>query len=133
MRRPLIGVGVFVERDGKFLFGKRKGSYGEGTWSLPGGHLEWMETPKDSCRREALEETGLKIYNLEKVTFENVFFSEDHHYVTLFYHTKDFVGYLENKEPEKCEGWEWFSLDEVPDPLFGGLKNAIETFKILRS
>jgi 8-oxo-dGTP diphosphatase len=36
-----VGIGVFVFKDGKFLIQRRKGSHGTGTWSIPGGHLEF--------------------------------------------------------------------------------------------
>jgi 8-oxo-dGTP diphosphatase len=56
-----VGIGVFVWKDGKFLMGKRLGSHGSGTWSIPGGHLEFDETWQQCAVREVLEETGLKI------------------------------------------------------------------------
>ena len=41
---PRVGVGVIVQRDGRILLGKRLGAHGEGTWALPGGHLEFGES-----------------------------------------------------------------------------------------
>lgn len=35
-----VGIGVFVFKDGKFLMAQRKNAHGDGTWSVPGGHLE---------------------------------------------------------------------------------------------
>src|SRR5579864_1389729 len=54
--RPLVGVGVLVWRDGSVLLGLRRGAHGAGTWSPPGGHLEFGEEPVDCLQREALEE-----------------------------------------------------------------------------
>ncbi|MEO5499348.1 MAG: NUDIX domain-containing protein [Candidatus Saccharimonadales bacterium] len=61
---PRVGVGVFVFKDGKFLVLKRTGAHGEGSWSLPGGHLEYGESFAQTAEREVIEETGLKIANV---------------------------------------------------------------------
>ena len=126
MERPKVGVGVFIKKDGKFLLGKRKNSHGSGEWSLPGGHLEGGESFEDCCKRETLEETGVSIKNIEPLIFTNDLFpKEDLHYVTLFFMSEYDSGTLENKEPEKCEGWSWFKMKEFPDPKFGPLDRAI--------
>jgi 8-oxo-dGTP diphosphatase len=53
--RPKVGIGVFIFKDGKFLMGCRKGTHGAGTWSVPGGHLEFGESFEECAEREALE------------------------------------------------------------------------------
>ena len=63
-QRPKVGVGVFVLKDGKILMGKRKGAHGEGSWSLPGGHLEFNESWDMCAVRETMEETGVTIKNI---------------------------------------------------------------------
>ena len=52
-----IGINVIVVRDKKILLGKRKNSYGEGTWALPGGHLEEGEGMEEA----AVMMTGLNV------------------------------------------------------------------------
>lgn len=61
MLTPGLGVGVLVIENGRVLLGKRKGSHGAGTWSAPGGHLEYGESIENCAEREVLEETGLRI------------------------------------------------------------------------
>lgn len=125
--RPKVGVGVFIKKGNKFLLGKRKGSHGAGEWSLPGGHLEFNESFEGCCQREVMEETGLEISDIESLMFTNSLFPNDNlHYVTLFFISEYSSGELETKEPDKCEGWEWFELGNIPEPLFGGLREVLD-------
>lgn len=32
-------------------------------------------------------------------------------------------------EPEKCEGWAWYDLENLPQPLFKGCESCIEAYK----
>jgi len=123
MTGPLIGVGVLIVREGRLLLGRRQGSHGAGDWATPGGHLEFGETPQECARREVLEETGMKVGNLAKCGFTNDFFHrEQKHYVTLFMLAEKCNGTPEVLEPEKCTGWQWFSPDALPKPLFAPLE-----------
>jgi 8-oxo-dGTP diphosphatase len=124
---PKVGVGVLLKKsDGAVLLGKRKGSHGEGEWSLPGGHLEIGETFEDCCRREVFEETGMRINQVIHIDFaNNIMESEGLHYVTLYF-IANWVGSQEPqlKEPDKCEKWEWCT--EVPIPTFGKTRQIVE-------
>lgn len=127
MTQPKIGVGVLIVREGRLLLGRRRGSHGANSWSAPGGHLEFGETPDECARREVLEETGLVVGKLAKVAFTNDFFiAEKKHYVTLFMLTEDISGTPQRCEPDKCAGWEWFSADELPQPLFAPLETLLQ-------
>jgi len=114
---PKVGVGVFVlNREGRFVLGKRKGSHGQGTWALPGGHLEAGESFEACAAREVLEETNLTIKNVRFLTATNdVMAAEGKHYVTVWVagETVDAEPNAENLEPEKCEKWEWVSWEEL--------------------
>lgn len=67
-KRPLIGVGVVVWRDGQVLLVKRGKPPRQGSWGLPGGRQEWGETVYQAAVREVAEETGLTIEPLEVLT-----------------------------------------------------------------
>ncbi|MBW2999297.1 NUDIX domain-containing protein [Candidatus Woesearchaeota archaeon] len=122
--RPKIGIGVIVIKDNKVLMGKRKNAHGEGSWSFPGGHLEFNEEVEDCAVREVLEETGLKIKNLKLGPFTNdIFEKERRHYVTLFVISDYDSGELKNLEPDKCERWDWFEWDNLPEHLFIPVQN----------
>ena len=125
--RPKIGVGVIIIKDGKILLGKRRGSHGDGSWSFPGGHLEFNENIFDCAVREVLEETGIKIKNLRFGPFTNdIFEKEGKHYVTLFVLSDYDSGEVELKEPEKCEKWDWFEWENFPEELFVPIRNLLK-------
>jgi 8-oxo-dGTP diphosphatase len=117
---PRIGIGVFVisTKTGEFILGKRKGSHGTGTWALPGGHLELQESFEDCAKREALEETGLEITDVQFLTATNSpRVDGNKHYVTVFVAARRVDDSIEPQlvEPNKCEGWKWISWDEFVD------------------
>ena len=125
--RPLIGVAAIVIKDNKVLLGKRKNAHGAGTWAFPGGHLEYKESIEECAKREVFEETGIHIKNIRRGTFTNDIFRKDQkHYVTLFVISEYDEGDLELKEPEKCEKWDWFLWNELPEPRFLPLKNLLK-------
>jgi 8-oxo-dGTP diphosphatase len=114
-----VGIGVFVFKDGKFLIQKRKGSHGEGAWSLPGGHLEFGESFDDTARREVMEEAGIDIKNIRFGAVTNDHFvDENKHYVTIWMLSEWAQGEVRNMEPEKCTAQTWNTFDDLPTPLF---------------
>jgi 8-oxo-dGTP diphosphatase len=128
MNRPKVGVGVFVIKDKKILMGQRINAHGEGTWSLPGGHLEFFETFEDCAKREVLEETGLNITDVNFATITNdMFKKENKHYITIFVKSKNSQGIPKVMEPNKCLKWDWFTWDNLPKPLFLPLENLKKT------
>lgn len=120
-RQARVGIGVFVVKDGKFLLQQRTGSHGEGTWSLPGGHLDFGESFEDTARREVFEETGLEIKNVRFAAVTNdLFEKEDKHYVTIWLLSDWASGEPQNREPHKCTAQSWHTLDDLPEPRFHG-------------
>lgn len=125
--RPKVGVGVIIRKDNKILLGKRKNSHGDGTWSFPGGHLEFGETPEECAKRETFEETGLILDTFAKCGYTNdIFNKENKHYITLYMITDLKEGEPELKEPEKCEQWQWFEWFKLPKPLFVPIYNLLK-------
>jgi len=135
--RPKIGTGAIIFNDkGQLLFGKR--TYNPTGYSVPGGHIEFGETIEDCCKREVLEEAGIIIENLEIVTWgENIYLDKDHHSVSAFVFCTAKKGQEpKNMEPDKCDGWEWFDIDEIPknlsfnyDPVLKHGQHLIKAYK----
>jgi len=114
-----VGVWVFIMKDGKFLMGKRHNAHGDGTWSIPGGHLEFGETPEETAIRETLEETGLHIKNVRFGAVTNDRFEEDgKHYLTVWIVSDWESGQEHITEPDKYDMMGWYDFDNLPSPLF---------------
>ena len=131
MERPKIGVGVIIQApDQKILIGKRKGSHAP-YYSIPGGHLENGETFEEAAMKEVLEETGLHIYNPKLICLTNnlrTYQETNKHYVSAILYTNEYSGKVEVKKKDKCEGWEWYAVQDIPQPHFDASEFAIECF-----
>ena len=128
LKTPAVGVGVMIVRNGKVLLGKRKGSWGAGFYAFPGGSLEYGEDFESSCFREVKEETGLKIHELKFLTVLN-HIVDKRHYVDIDFSAAAREGEPQLLEPEKCEGWEWYELDELPSPMYGVTQVCIDQYR----
>lgn len=124
MKVTRVGVGVIIIRNGKVLMGKRIGSHGRGSWSPPGGHVEFNEDPEDTAVRETFEETGLKVHSPRFVAItSDIYKKEKKHYITLYYICKYRSGEARIMEPDKFEGWGWFKWNKLPTPIFLAIKD----------
>ena len=123
-----VGVGVYAIRNGKFLIGKRLNSHGENSYACPGGHMEFGETWEETAIREFLEETGLKIENPRFLGITNdIFEKENKHYITISVLADCPEGEPEILEPNKCSGWYWVDLNNLPKEKFTALKNLLKS------
>lgn len=127
--RPQTGVGVMVIKDGKILLGKRKASHGAGEYAFPGGHLEYMESFEECARREAREECGIEIDNVKFLFLANLKDYAPKHYTHIGLVADWKSGEPKVLEPEKCEGWDWYDLAHVPQPLFAACTLSLDAYK----
>ena len=131
-----VGFGVMVLKDSMILLGKRhedpqKASSllkGAGTWTMPGGKLEFGETFEVGAKREVLEETGL-ILNDVKVICVNNDMVEDAHFVTIGLFSDRFDGEPRVMEPDEITEWQWFDLSKLPSPLYFPSAKVLENYK----
>jgi 8-oxo-dGTP diphosphatase len=42
----------------------------------------------------------------------------------------EFAGELQVLEPHRCENWEWFEWDNLPEPLFAPIQTLIKNIGI---
>lgn len=126
---PKVGIGVMVFKDGKVLLGRRKGSHGAGEHAWPGGHLEYMESVIDCAKREVKEETGMEIENIQFVRVLNLKDYPPKHYIDICVRADWKSGNPEILEPKKCDGWAWYDINNLPEPVFTPVRTAVEAYK----
>ncbi|MBE0358760.1 MULTISPECIES: NUDIX hydrolase [Pseudoalteromonas] len=121
-----VGVAVIIKRQNTILLGERIGAHGANTWATPGGHLEFGESVEQCAIREVLEETGLNVSKITKLDFTNdIFSTENKHYITLYVKADYEGGEALLKEPSKCLQWRWCDINNLPTPLFTSLENYL--------
>lgn len=60
-RNPVPTAGVAVVSEAGVLLTERAVEPGVGAWAVPGGHLEFEESPAEAAARELREETGVRV------------------------------------------------------------------------
>ena len=129
-QRPKVGIGVMIFKDGKVLLGKRKNTNndGENEYANPGGHVEYMESLEECAKRETREEAGIEIENVRFLSLYNLK-KYDKHYINIGLLADWKSGELQNLEPNKCEGWDWYDLNNLPSPLYGTMPQYLEALR----
>ena len=131
-----VGFGVMILKDGKLLLGKRhedpeKASSllnGAGTWTMPGGKLDFGETFENGAKREVLEETGI-ILNKVDVICVNQDIIETAHFITMGLFSDAFSGEPKAMEPDEITEWRWFDLNNLPSPIYFPSAKVLENYK----
>jgi 8-oxo-dGTP diphosphatase len=106
-----VGVFAVIERDGQYLLARRADI---GWWNLPGGGLEYDETPEDGLVREVREEIGAEI---EVARLVGVYSKPQKREIVLTY-----LCHLVPTSPapgssEETAEVAWFVPDDLPDSL----------------
>jgi len=123
---PIIGVGAVIVEGGRVLLVRRDTEPLRGEWSVPGGLLELGEKLRDGVRREALEETGVRVEPGEVLdVFDSIFTDglgkTQYHYVLIDYLCRVISG--EAQAGSDVSDVRWVSLEALPAM---GLREPVE-------
>ncbi len=137
--RPVLMVGaaiLIIDELDRILLMKRSDS---GCWGPPGGSTEPGEKVEDAAKREALEETGITIDDMELF---GVFSGPELYYkypngdevynVTIVYIARinkllfETAPILLNSEHTE---WGWFNKPGIPEDISPPMRPAIEQYK----
>ena len=124
---PRVGVGVIITQGERVLLLKRKNVHGSGSWSTPGGHLDFGESPEECAIREAKEETNVDIADVKfRAITNDVFEAEGKHYITLWMEGKYLAGEASVQAAYEMAEVGWFAWDALPQPLFLPLQHLLD-------
>ena len=79
-------------------------------WGLPGGFVTAKEQAEDAIKRELLEETGIRIENVEMFRVRTI----ARHIEILFRATASTEGTVQSREIVELR---WFAVNELPEGL----------------
>ncbi len=117
--KPSVGIAVIIRQNKKIIVGRRLNQPMAGSWQLPGGWLYFSETPEQAVHRQLLQFEGIKVDNLQFVTYTNNLFDEFTHSLSLYF----MVDCL-NNNPQRLVNnkngtdWAWAEWSNLPEPLF---------------
>ncbi len=128
MRVPRVGVGVMIVRDGRVLMARRMSGQRPGWWGWIGGKLEFGETLQECAKREAREEAGVDVTNLRLLCISSIIV-EDQHWIDV-----EFLGDIASgvpcvTAPDELVEWAWYSIDELPSPIFEPAELALRSYR----
>lgn len=117
---PIVAVGVIICCGDCLALIQRAKEPSKGLWTFPGGAVELGESLHDAARREALEETGLRVELGEVATvIDNVVRDEtgrvQYHYVIVDYIARPVGGTLQPGTDASQAQWVALAdLDALP-------------------
>ena len=135
-----IGVTcVFFCHDGQgnFVMHKRSNKCRDeqGRWDCGSGSMEFGESFEEGARREILEEYAVEPKELKFCGVRNII--RDHngrssHWVALVFAALVDRDQIKINEPEKMDELDWFTVDNLPEPLHSQFLTHLEfTYKII--
>lgn len=109
---PTVGVFIFNQKGELLLLQSHKWP---GRYVVPGGHVELGERIEEAAVREAKEETGLDIYDLEFINFQEFIYDpafwKKRHFIFFDYAAKtDSIDVVLNDEAQE---YVWVALGEA--------------------
>jgi 8-oxo-dGTP diphosphatase len=118
-------AGVLMQEN-KILFLHRKKSPEPGTWALPGGKIDFGETPVAALIRELREEIDIaaEIGPLVGVT-SFVDALSGIHWISPIYRVSLWQGTPRIQEPDKHDGLIWADVHALPAPLMTPTREAL--------
>lgn len=111
-----VGTGAVIKKGDRFFLSKRgKESRNEvGKWDFPGGSVDFGEDPKETIKREIMEEYDIEIDVTGFFEYQNHLIPEEgQHWIGLTFFAEVISGEPKIMEPNMCDEIGWFTLEEI--------------------
>ena len=127
--RHQIPITVFTilvnEMDEVLLMRRANTGFGDGQYSLPGGHLEKGEQVRYTAMREVLEETGIILHNVKIMGVIHSDVDREYLHFIAFATPEDWEGEARNTEPDQCDDLKWCPWGDWPENTLPCIRMAL--------
>lgn len=120
--------GLLFNEKGQVLLQERNQEMGgkdfpEGSWSIPGGFLEYGETFDQALRREFLEDTGIEVQATRLIGVSDDDFykypnGDEAQGIGIAWEVEQIGGAPYTEPTEETRSLGWFDLDDLPNVIF---------------
>jgi ADP-ribose pyrophosphatase YjhB (NUDIX family) len=125
----IVDVHLILRDGDNILLGKRINTgYGDGAFHPPAGHMEEGESATSALIREAKEEIGVTIHPDDVNLVHVMHNSSSGGRIAFFFEVDRWDGQPTNIESDKCAGWQWFSLGQLPDKMIPYAQEALRSY-----
>jgi ADP-ribose pyrophosphatase YjhB (NUDIX family) len=128
-QRAQVDVHLILRRGDEILLGQRRNTgWSDGCWHVPSGHGEDGESATTTLVREAAEEIGIRIDSTDARFVHLAHHQTESARIAVFFQVTRWHGEPTNTEPDKCAGWDWFPLSNLPEPMIGYAAQALASY-----
>ncbi|HBZ54968.1 MAG TPA: NUDIX hydrolase [Syntrophobacteraceae bacterium] len=128
-RNPLLTVDIIIETEGGgiVLIERRNPPLG---WALPGGFVDYGESLEAAARREAWEETGVRLQNLRQFrAYSDPARDPRHHTVTVVFIAK---AQGQPRAADDAKELGVFMADSLPTPIVFDHAQILADYRVSR-
>ena len=125
---PIPAAALVVFDGEKVLLTLRDVEPHKGEWCLPGGFIEWGESPEEGARRELFEETGITAGDLSLVGAYSSISGTRRHVLLVAYKALSWTG--EAFAGDDASEVRWYNLNEIPPLAFRVHEQALADSRV---
>jgi len=122
------GVAILVVKGNQLLLGRRMNTTHADFLALPGGQIDEGENILATAKRELHEETALEMIVGEVIAITSTRHKDGSLFFGFGVLCSEYQGELKNNEPEKCAGWEFYDLSNLPNDIFSSHQAFITNY-----